>query len=836
MAWQAFLCATSVILVAPALAVADSAQFHINAQPLPQALKAFAAQAQMQLLYQFDTVRHLKGNPVEGDLEKHAALQRLLEGTGLEVVYGDDDDATIRPIHPTPKTNSTEDNRSSNINSSTEHEGAATRNRLQLAQELPRETTTVEQGSTQPSQQSPRAFEEIAEVVVTAQKRAEKLQDVPISIAVLSGKTLDTSPIQGTTEALSQVAGVTVYEQFQGGGTQVTIRGAAAASPAEGGSSPVAYYLDTVPFGFIRNSFEPDANAYDLDRVEVLRGPQSTLYGASALNGVVRVLTNDADLHHFEVKARVSGSDTDGGGGNYRGDIAVNVPIIDGKLAARLVLGDQKVSGWIDAPNLNKTDVNYGNIRNYRLKINSQPIDALSIGLSAWRSDASFGAPSVSNDNNEQTTLLAQPVSTVYDAYGLKIAYDFSWATLSSATSYLDYSNLDTLGLGGGVLFPGPPSPLFTDHESRLNSEELLLSSKGDGPWRWSLGAFLRYDKDQWFANLPGVGWLAPLNYYDRSRSEAIYGEVTRNFLEDKLELTVGIRQFHDNVGTIVKTLFVGGYIPVQDFSFTHASPRAVLTWKPSAEWTVYGSYGEGFRSGVAQLPQVTAVAPNLAATRPDTLKNYEIGTKGNLWDGHLSFDAAAYYVVWRDTQQSLEIPVPGGTFSQALVNSTGVSGPGLEFGIAARVLQDLELGLTFGWSDLTFDQDVYSSGLLLWGKGTPLNLTSKYTGSANAAYHFRLGSGGFEGKLTASASYSSATQNVEIEGTARDFVPGDNIVIVRSGFSVESPGHRWTGTLFVDNLTNERGTVIRNAQSPDWSSHVRPRTIGLQLEHNFAD
>ena len=103
----------------------------------------------------------------------------------------------------------------------------------------------------------------------------------------------------------------------------------------------VGYYLDSVPFSLVKSAIAPDFDAYDLQRVEVLRGPQGTLYGANSENGLVRVLTNDADLNNYEFKARSSVSSTDGGGGNYRGDMAVNVPLVDGKLAARLVLGYQ---------------------------------------------------------------------------------------------------------------------------------------------------------------------------------------------------------------------------------------------------------------------------------------------------------------------------------------------------------------------------------------------------------------------------------------------------------------------------------------------------------------
>src|SRR6202000_1255197 len=117
--------------------------------------------------------------------------------------------------------------------------------------------------------------------------------------------------------------------------------------------------------GRLRSSVEPDANTYDLNRIEVLRGPQGTLYGASALNGVVRMLTNDADLNEFDFKARANVSSTESGGGHWDEDAAVNLPIVDGKLAARLVVGQEHDSGWINSPLGN--NINDGDLKNVRL-------------------------------------------------------------------------------------------------------------------------------------------------------------------------------------------------------------------------------------------------------------------------------------------------------------------------------------------------------------------------------------------------------------------------------------------------------------------------------------
>lgn len=208
-------------------------------------------------------------------------------------------------------------------------------------------------------------------------------------MSVMGGKELDRSTAKDVTDMLGSVPGVAVAEGAYSGMTQVPIRGVTSAGAVDGGASPTAYYLDAVPFGFVRSAFAPAPDAYDLKRVEVLRGPQGTLYGANALNGVVRVLTQDANLDKFEVKSRGLISNTQGGRLNYGADAA---PIIDGKLAARAVLGYENLNGWIDRPN--RKDVNDSRRRSMRLKVNAQPTDELSLGISVWSSRSNYGGNS----------------------------------------------------------------------------------------------------------------------------------------------------------------------------------------------------------------------------------------------------------------------------------------------------------------------------------------------------------------------------------------------------------------------------------------------------------
>ena len=392
----------------------------------------------------------------------------------------------------------------------------------------------------------------LTEIVVTAQKRAENLQNVPISIAVLSGANLDRSTAEGVSEALSAVPGVAIQQNYLGGGTVIAIRGVAPSFTFESGASPVAYYLDSVPFGLVKTAFGPDADGFDLARVEVMRGPQGTLYGASALNGVVRVITNDADLSDFDLKARGSHSYTEYGGNNNRVDMAVNVPIVEDKLAIRAVGGYENNDGWINQPI--GTNVNWTEIGTFRVKLNAQPIDNLSIGLSAWSSRSNSGAPNTGITFDRNLSLVAQPAKTDYDAYSAKVVYQLAGISVTSATSYLDYANSGSLGLDVDP-FDAPGTTFINDVSSHLFSEELTINSPTSGPWRWSLGGMYRRATEGALSYFEGSPFEAE-EYTDVSKSYAAFGELTRLLLDGRLEVTAGFRHFHDDIS---QTEEIGG-------------------------------------------------------------------------------------------------------------------------------------------------------------------------------------------------------------------------------------------------------------------------------------
>jgi iron complex outermembrane receptor protein len=820
-------------------------QFPLNipSQPLADALNSFSRQTHLKLAFYTELGRGLISPRIDGNYTPDSALRLLLANTGLRFKYIDPDSVAILPSEPGASSPVNTSAISTRLASGSDAGAAAPSvpgtgnselgtDRSGLKTSDPNQTDTDREHNKE-TEREPESNKHqtgtLDDIVVTAQKREERLQDVPISISVLSGENLDKSPFQGVTEALNTVPGVAAFPWSQGGGTFVAVRGVTASYPLFGGSSPIAYYLDGVPFGLVDTAIAPDANAYDLKRVEVLRGPQGTLYGASALNGVVRVLTNDADLNSFDFKARGSDSVTNGGGNNYRGDMAVNVPIIDGKLAARAVLGYESLSGWIDKPN--KNNANDAVLRNARLKVNAQPTDELSIGLSAWLSRQNYGAPSIANDQGRTNHLVPEPISTDFGAYNLKFGYEFPGVSVTSMTSYLKYTSHDELDF---IDFIGLSYPILESFGAHVFSEEVNLNSTQNGPWRWSAGAIYRDAENATFQTLPAI---ATLDWTDASRSAAIFGELSRRLLNDTMECTVGGRYFRDDV-TTKEGPYVPPLNPPQYYrakaSFNATTPRAVLTWHPANNSTIYSSYSEGFRSGAPQTYYITGGVPGFPAVKPDKLHNYEIGAKADLFDKRISVDTALYFMDWKDVQQEVLVPFHSVNVG-ALVNGQSASGPGVDVGVTTRPFDKVEVGVTFSWNDLTLDNDVISAGKVLFAKGDRLNFSAKYTAGASANYVFPLGGSGFEGRLSVSGNYSSPLSDRGIVGGAERTAVGDAMLIARTGVSIHAPGH-WEVAIFADNITNEQGAVSRNpfdlSPVPNTSVRVRPRTVGLQFDY----
>lgn len=819
---------------------------HLPRESVASALNDLSEQTGTPVVFPYDLVANRISTPVSGRFTLREALQELLRGTGLSGGLSDRGVLTVAaaPVETIPGELQVQKGQKNSSGQSNNAQGdrqihvghwAALVAGLTAAFGANGQTTESSANATNAS--------DLGEIVVTAQKREEKLQDVPISIAVLQGAALDASTYIDTRDALATIPGLATVTSQVSGATVLSLRGVSSTGAMFAGSSPVAYYVDGVPFGLVRSAIVPDTNLYDLQRIEVLNGPQGTLYGASALNGVIRILTNDADLHDFDFKGRATDSTTEHGGENYDGDMAVNIPIVTDKLALRVVAGDEHYSGWVDSSYGNHTnDIDVGN---ERAKLDAQPTDTLSIDLSAWHSQVRAGGPPYADSSYFIPQSYGQHSFNMFNAYGLTVAQDMRTFEISSVSSYLVYDDNGTIDATATV----PPSAfnLFTDTHSRVISEELNVASKTEGFLKWSGGFFYRDAEDTTYQGAGSSPATRSFDdqFRDTSKSEAVFGELGGRFFDDQLEITAGARYFHDDEGTQAwGTSSQLDIISSEGYSVAPASatssvwtPRATISWKPRSDLTAYFSYGQGFRSGFPQGYFTQGLFPPAA---PDKLTNYEVGVKGDALDQRLAYTVAAYYIHWTGVQQALTyIPASGpqkGIGEGVVANANAASGPGAEFSFTARPVKGWDISATFSWNDLTYDQTVYSditAGAPLFLKGDRLDLSPEYTASLSTSYLFLLGSSGLSGQISASEQYISVLNSVDIQLGSEANAPSNSLLIARANFSVIIPDH-WSVSLFADNLANYKGDTLANADTFYWDTRPTPRTVGVRIDYHL--
>ncbi|HEX3849174.1 MAG TPA: TonB-dependent receptor, partial [Steroidobacteraceae bacterium] len=449
--------------------------------------------------------------------------------------------------------------------------------------------------------------DELTEIVVTAEKRSSTVQDTPISMTAMSGDVMQQIGITNLNGVIESVPGISVRTAGPGQ-TELEMRGLS----SSGGSSPtVGFYLDdfplTAPAAALNGKVVIDPDLFDLNRVEVLRGPQGTLYGSGSMGGTVKLVTNAPQLNELHGAADVTGSSTVGGGFNRGGNLMLNVPLIDDKLAMRVVLTDKYTDGWINrivengdfpvptnpgpcgpawpagcargnvtavTPTQIVPRVNWERLQGGRVGLLAQPTDALKINATVLYQKITAGdyneydlPPGIPNARYEPFNS-PEPIYDEFRLYALTVTYDFSFAQLTSATGYYtreeNQTQDDSEALYSVVGEFGTSIPTFYDipfnetDSTRQFSEELRLASTGQGPLQWIGGLFFsRFEStfNEFNASVPlafiSVGGAAAnptgLIYQAHNpyqiKQYAAFGEGTYSFTEN-LKLTAGLRYY----------------------------------------------------------------------------------------------------------------------------------------------------------------------------------------------------------------------------------------------------------------------------------------------------
>jgi outer membrane receptor protein involved in Fe transport len=446
--------------------------------------------------------------------------------------------------------------------------------------------------------------DELAEVIVTAEKRNSTVQSTPISLTAVTGEQMQQQGLSRIEDLALETPGISMRSAGPGQ-TEYEMRGL----PSSGGAAPtVGFYLDetplTAPAAALNGKVTIDPDLFDLNRVEVLRGPQGTLYGSSSMGGTIKLVTNQPKFNQFEGAAQTNLSDTTGGGLNYGGSAMINLPLVDDVAAVRLVGTDKYTDGFIDykvvqpfpigpnngtcifgscvrgavtsapvvqnTPGANSQRVTGGRLSG-RLALN----DAFDAELMVMHQQISMGGfsqvdippgPDVAL-THYQPFAIAEPYRDRFTLYSGTLKYSFAFAELTSATSYWTrdsrftgdnsetFQSLWSAFYGLTTLLP----VAYTENDhSQQTSEEIRLASSGNGPWTWIIGGYLanftsvfnQYVANPAYANYStggpganplGVEYQANNPYH--VKQYAGFGETTYAFTET-LKGTVGVRWY----------------------------------------------------------------------------------------------------------------------------------------------------------------------------------------------------------------------------------------------------------------------------------------------------
>jgi outer membrane receptor protein involved in Fe transport len=669
------------------------------------------------------------------------------------------------------------------------------------------------------------------EVVVTAQRREQALADVPQPVQALSETALRNAGVTNLIDTVQLIPSASVPAQISAGTEVYQIRSVSAGQAI--GDSTVGFYLDEFGFSIPSYPFAPSTNLYDVQRVEVLRGPSGTLYGQGSLGGTIKVLSNPVDLDVFEGSVAASASGSSIGTPSASGDAMVNIPVVEGEFAIRAVVGASHRGGYVDIPALGMKDANDSTTISGRVKAMWQPTERLRIGASYWRNETEQGFtnrmdsfdPPAANDKGYGESPLE------YSLYTFDVTYDFDFATLMAASGYLDQTSSlvaigDQVGFGNYVITSATGVKSF--------NQEVRLTSNSEGPLNWIVGAFYRdaevhLDQDFLLADLP---LQAIQDNTTNSKSWAIYGEVSYGFLDESLIATIGGRYFEEKRDLEQNSsTTIGGAPPILGTATVEGdsstfNPRFNLAYHVNDDGMVYAEIAKGFRSGAVQGEAAVA---SLAAfgvdaqisLGADTLWNYEIGTKWRLFDRALTFELALYYFDWSDAQLQFS---PAGL--SAIIQAGDVVGKGVDLTLIYRTPLD---GLTFQFagnynSTETENTQPAVAATLPWlADGNQLPGSPRHSAALIADYRVPYGDTGFEVFFNARYQYRDHQ---------RDIVSGKHSAVMHTGSLRMGFGNdEFDVTLFCDNITDERGPSDINSNR---FVTPYPREIGVSVNARF--
>lgn len=732
--------------------------------------------------------------------------------------------------------------------------------------------------------------EAVPEIVVTAQKRAERIQDVPLSITAITADAIEKRGYDKMGDYL--LAQPSVVIQDRGAGRNIVIvRGIAA--PGSEGNPTVAFYIGETPvtngLGFGANGF-PDLRTFDVERVEVLRGPQGTLYGAGSMGGTVKIVPAEAAIGKWQVKGEGSLASTEHGGISHSVAGAVNAPLGD-MLAARVTAYHYRDGGFIDnhfagSPdpdlpvealggaswtdvgvssfgvsarndkNANSTDINGG-----RVGITFKPNDQFKLALGAlYQKATADGLPEnlPSAGDYVQSRTFQERLNDSFHLYNATATVDLASVTFTSATAYLKRHQLQSRDVS--AYFIGGPVVLPDDNRSASFSQELRLATDPKKPLSLLMGGFFLHSTSNVLQDAKWLGTAQSLSEYvavltgaplgvsevfyrfeehNKADQLAAFGEISFKPIET-VRLSAGLRVANfdrTTRGFATGALNGGTDTYIIKASETVKTPNFQIEFKPDRNSLYYARAAKGFRLGGPNSPLPSTCAADLGAlglteapgaVKSDTLWNYEAGIKRTLAGGRANFNASVFYIDWKDIQTGFVLPNCGFSFSG---NAGSATSKGVEIDFTVRPFDSMTINASGSFTDAKLESDSPPGNGVGGQKGDRLPGIPRWSVQAGVQYDFRMLER--EGFARIDGRYLSGYFN-RFPGAASAAAPGGDFTVFDARIGIDITNNI-QAELFASNIFDTKQLLIVDTEIPDNREVLgRPRTMGVTVRANF--
>lgn len=733
----------------------------------------------------------------------------------------------------------------------------------------------------------------LAEVVVTAEKRESSIEKVPISLSAVNQEQLDAQGIKSISDLARTVPGLNALAGV-GLDTNISIRGIL----TNVGAPTTGVYINETPIASRYICFYCGFTSYpqlfDLERVEVLRGPQGTLFGAGSEGGTIRFITPAPSLHSYSGYLRAEVAATEHGALSHETGAAVGGPIIANTLGFRASLWTRTDGGYIDLVDRSTgviTNENSNSQKSYvgRLALTWKAANNLTVAPEffwqkidvADRATEWLDAGPLRSFNP-----LRAPSRDTQRLASLNVTYALASVTLKSITSYFnreqdrvdDYTYSDLAYYGGVATFP----PELQNYRSRNYqttkqdswTQEFRVTSEGDGPLAVTAGLYFssgstsfqqaeipsdfegltQFAYGDTVADVYGEGLVNGANYLEwqtqRDKEAALFGQIDYHITR-QLKLSAGTRVASERFSFTDRHdgPEAGGPFSTAERSATShpVTPRASLSYD-QGEAMYYATVAKGFRQGGgnASLAGVSLCASDIqqiyganakdvpGTYAPDSVLSYELGAKSRLADGHATVSGSVYWVDWRNIQTNVGLPACGYNFTS---NVGSAVSRGFDLQAAVRPLDGLTLSATVAYDDTYNARSLIVNGVYLIHKGTPLAIPD-WSGTAGIGYERLLGAD-LQGYGRVDYQYQSAY--------TRGYIPGDLAFdapindVGASKYASVRLGVRYLGadiSLFANNVFNAHPNLGLTQDLLGFGNlrqeTLRPRTVGITGTYRF--